>query len=61
MIEAYVRIKRNGEWQNLEIDKLTDAELEKYFQDSPKHKVVAWATFLAGWIRDNVKDEEQQA
>jgi hypothetical protein len=50
----HVRILRDGKWQNLELDQLTDAELDAFFEG-----VLAPAPFaiaLARWIRDNVKE-----
>ena len=48
-----VRILRDGHWQSLEIDELTDAELEAFALTKPDAGW-AWAKALARWIRDNV-------
>ena len=58
MTGAYVRVQRNGEWQNLEIDELTDQELTTFLKEQTPDRVIVWAVFLAGWIRDNVKEGE---
>ena len=49
---AYVRIQRDGNWLNVDITALTNAELTAYFEDNPG-RAVQWATMLAAWIRDN--------
>ena len=49
---AYIRTLRDGRFQSLEIDKLSDEELDflsKRFPDDGWK----WALFLAKWIRDN--------
>jgi hypothetical protein len=56
MTSAYVRVYRDGKWQPIEIDQLTDAELAA-FADTMKEDGWKWAKFLAAWIRDNVKGE----
>ena len=50
---AFVRIKRDGDWQDLEIEQLTDQELEDLAGNRPDMGW-KWAKFLAKWIRDNV-------
>jgi hypothetical protein len=51
---AYVRIMRNGKWQNLDITELSDTELRNFFQSENDTKLLNWAIFLAGFIRDSV-------
>lgn len=55
MTEAYVRINRDGKWQSIEIEKLTDQELEEFEKSQPDDGW-KWARYLARWIRDNVKE-----
>ena len=55
MTGAYVRIARDNEWQNIEIDQLTDQELEDLAGNRPDMGW-EWAKFLAKWIRDNIDD-----
>lgn len=50
---AYVRIKRDGGFENVEIDQLTDIELAELSKEQP-NRGWFWAIFLAKWIRDNV-------
>lgn len=53
MTGAYVRVFRDGRWENVQIDQLTDDELDQLEKDQPERGWV-WAKFLAKWIRDNV-------
>lgn len=55
--EAYFRIKRDGEWQSVEIDDMTDEELD-YISTVRPEMGWKWAKFLAAWIRDNVEEGE---
>ncbi len=52
---AYVRFQRDGKWQNIEVDELSDEEWD-VFEDSPDQQGRGWnwARFLGRWIRDNV-------
>ena len=52
----YVRIERDDKWQNIEIDQLTDYELESFSKEHP-HVGWQWAKRLVKWIRDNVKEK----
>jgi hypothetical protein len=58
MTGAYVRIYREGSWQAVEFDQLTDSEMNE-FADRLPDDGWKWAKFLAQWIRDQVKEEEQ--
>jgi hypothetical protein len=58
MTGAYIRIQRDGRWQNIEIDQLTDAELKEMELRFPD-RGWWWAKFLAAWIRDNVREVRQ--
>jgi len=51
MTNAFVRIQRDGKWQPVEIDQLTNGELDRLAQEQPQRGWV-WAKFLAKWIRD---------
>jgi predicted small metal-binding protein len=55
MTGYFVRAYRDGKWQSLEIDQLTDEE-RKAFAESQPARGWTWAHALASWIRDNVKD-----
>lgn len=53
MTGYYVRIERAGKWGNVEIDRLTDEELEQFM--TPENGRT-WAIALAKWIRDNIQE-----
>lgn len=57
MTGYFVRVERNGRWQNLEIETLTDAELDALQTIEISHHGSSgwqWTKALAKWIRDNV-------
>jgi hypothetical protein len=56
MTGLFIRIYRDDSWQDLEIDELTDDELEGLRGRSP-FEGWPWAIALAKWIRDNVNPE----
>ena len=53
MTGAYVRILRDGKWDNIEIDQMTDEELDQFLKPDDSKR---WAVFLAKWIRDHVNE-----
>lgn len=58
---AYVRIKREGEWVNIEFDELTQEEISGFAarEADPWKKAEEgwkWAKFLAKWIKENVRE-----
>ena len=63
MTGLYIRIERDGKWQNLEIEDLTDDELDKFCAEKGKNAAPGfengwpWVNALARWIRDNVVSE----
>ncbi len=52
MTGAYLRIKRDGKYQAIEIDQMTDEELTNFFEEHP-YEALKWIHFLVGWIREN--------
>lgn len=58
MTGAYVRIKRGGEWCAVEIDRLTDEELDELERSAGSSPAEGWkwAKFLAKWIRETVDE-----
>lgn len=57
MTGYYVRIKRGEKWEAVELDKMTDDEVNTFFVDlalKDPAKCGYWAACLARWIRDNV-------
>lgn len=59
MTGAYYRIKTESGWENIEIDEMTDVQLDELANQYP---LKGWdlAKFLAKWIRDNVGTLEPQ-
>lgn len=58
MTGAYIRIFRNHSWENIEIDQLTNEELETFSLDQPEAGW-KWAKFLAAWIRDHIGETDE--
>lgn len=72
MTGIFVRVQRDGVWQNLEVDNLTDRELDEFITGQMKgkhgfqscHEDVKlpwnWVKTLAAFIRDHKEriDEE---
>jgi len=59
MTGLYVRIERDHRWQSLEIETLTDAELETFTRGQPVEKGWPWAIALAEWIHTHVEGVEE--
>jgi len=57
MTGIFVRALIEGHPQSVEIDTLSDSELEAFFADLDPDQVRRYAAVLAGWIRDNVGEE----
>lgn len=58
MTGAYVRVKRDGRFQSIAFDQLTDEELDTFAENAPAEGW-RWAKFLAKWIRDNIKESDE--
>lgn len=48
----YVRVKRDGKYQSLDIAVLSEVELNELFKDSTKEKCVRFIVSLVQWIQD---------
>ena len=46
MTGAYLRIKRKGKWQNVEIEYLSDKERQELFKDAPPEDILKWLNFM---------------
>ena len=46
MTGAYLRVKRKGKWQNVEIEYLSDKEREELFKEAPTEEVLKWLNFM---------------
>lgn len=51
MTGAYLRVKRGGEWHNVEVEHLTDEELIEKFTHRESHELVNWMRMLCEKIR----------
>lgn len=58
MTGAYVRVQRDGRWQNVEYDQLTDEELEQWMAEMDADEARKWLRFSVKWMRDNVYQAE---
>jgi hypothetical protein len=63
MTGAYLRVKRDGKWQNLEVEHLTDEEREELLKNDPRliqwlnlacHKLVETETILRELEADGI-------
>ena len=57
MTGVYVRVKRNGKWENIEFELLTDKEMEEFVAEKQEQKQDGWkwVVFYAKYLRDTVK------
>jgi hypothetical protein len=46
MTGAYCRVKRDGNWQSLQVEELTDAERREIFAGSPADELLRWIDML---------------
>jgi hypothetical protein len=46
MTGAYLRVKREGIWQNVEIEYLSDEERNELFKESDSEEVLRWLNFM---------------
>ena len=46
MTGAYLRVKRKGKWQNVEIEYMTDSEREELFKEAPPEEILRWLNFM---------------
>ena len=46
MTGAYLRIKREDKWQNVEIEYLTDGERMELFKEAGTEEVLKWLNFM---------------
>jgi len=57
MTGIYVRVKRNGKFENVEFELLTDKEMVDFIEMKREQKQDgwSWAVALAKHLRDNIK------
>ena len=46
MTGAYVRVHRDGKWQNIEIEYLTDGERRELFKEADTEELLRWLNFM---------------
>ena len=46
MTGAYLRVKRKGKWQNVEIEYLSDKERAELFKEAGTEEVLKWLNFM---------------
>jgi hypothetical protein len=51
MTGAYLRAKRNGKWDNVEVEHLTEEELIAKFITRPPEELVNWMSMLCAKLR----------
>lgn len=52
MTGAYVRVERDGKFENIEVEYLTEEELELFFKDKDKEEILNWFYFTLRYIRN---------
>jgi len=58
MTGFFVRFCRQGKWQNIEIEELTEIELDHFIETQGPERGWFWARGLIKWIQHNVKIED---
>lgn len=51
MTGYYLRIKRNGKWDNIEIEYLTPKEIQESFKKKKKNELINWIVALSRDLR----------
>jgi len=46
MSGAYLRVKRNGKWENIEIEHLTNTELYEIIGSRDKEEIMDWLSMI---------------
>ena len=46
MTGAYLRVKREGKYQNVEIEYLSDGERQELFKEASNEEVLKWLNFM---------------
>lgn len=52
MTGAYLRALRNGKWDNIEVEYLTEEELKSKFLTRPPEELVNWMSMLCAKLRE---------
>jgi hypothetical protein len=51
MTGAYLRVERDGEWQNVEVEHLTEDELKANFLTRTPEELVSWLNMTCAFLR----------
>jgi hypothetical protein len=54
MTGIYMRVRRDGSWQNIDIAELTQDELTAVFEPATKERVIMFLAAVTKWMRDNL-------
>ena len=46
MTGAYLRVKKQGVWQNVEIEYLSDEERQELFKEADREELLRWLNFM---------------
>lgn len=62
MTGAYLRVNRNDKWENIEIEYLTNEEIDEIFSDKDTKEILGWMKFLVTQLRPVAEfvDKEHQ-
>lgn len=64
MTGAYLRVERDGEWKNIEIEYLNRDEITEIFMKKDKEETINWLAWLAAELRlvaeyaDKLREED---
>lgn len=51
MTGAYLRVNRDGEWHNIEVEHLTEEELKAKFLTRSPEELVSWLNMTCSFLR----------
>ena len=54
MTGAYLRVRREGKWQNVEIEYLSDKEREELFKEADREELLRWLNFMCNQYEELV-------
>ncbi len=59
MTGMYVRVEREGRWENFELEDLSEAELRTFFASkTDPAELRDWCVAIVLWIAANVKEKD---
>lgn len=61
MTFAFLRVKRGGNWDNIEVEHLTDKERRELFKDRDKEELLSWFDLVCNKLAevDNILQREK--